>query len=93
MKKLGIILMAIGLIVLLSVWFLSECHFKTGYTQTVKHEKVILGGEKSLFVTIGLLDKGETIFISCKYAFLVGVLIFILGIYAYSFHHDPTMKL
>ena len=85
--------MLVGIAVLISLWFFSEFHFKTGYAQTVKYEIITLGGEKSLFVDLGILDKGEKIYISCKHAFIVGVLIFILGIYAISLHPAPKMKL
>jgi len=89
MRILGNILILIGIILLLSLLVLSEYHFKADYFQTIQYKEITFGGEKGLLVSLGVIEKGERIVISCKYIFIVGVLILISGVYAIALQHTP----
>jgi len=91
MRILGNILIFIGIIILLSLLLLSEFHFKADYFQTIQYKKITFGGEKGLLVSLGIIEKGEKIVISCKYIFIGGVLILISGVYAIALQHDPKV--
>jgi hypothetical protein len=92
MRIFGNVLIFIGIICLLSLLVLSEYYFKTGYFQTIQYKEIILGGEKSFLVDLGLIGKGEKILVSCKHIFVVGVLIILAGVYAIALYQKPKIK-
>ena len=92
MRIFGNILIFAGIIFLLSLLFLSEYHFKTGYFQTIQYKEITLGGENSFLATLGLIEKGEDIFVSCKHIFVVGVLLILAGVYAVALYQGPKIK-
>ena len=91
MRILGNILIFIGIVILLSLLVLSEYHFKADYFHTIQYKGITFGGEKGLLVSLGIIEKGEKIVISCKYIFIGGVLILISGVYAIALQHNPKV--
>ena len=92
MRIFGNVLIFLGIICLLSLLVLSEYHFNAGYFQTIQYKEIILGGEKSLLVDLGLISKGEKIIISCKHIFVVGVLLILAGVYGVALYQKPKIK-
>jgi len=92
MRIFGNILILIGIIFLLYLLFLSEYHFKADFFQTIQYKEITLGGEESLLIDLGIIKKGEKIVISCKYVFVVGVLIMLAGVYAFALYSKPRGK-
>lgn len=91
MNRFGVFFILIGILVLISLWFLSEYHFKAGYVYTIQEKQITLKGE-NLLGELGIIEKGQKVVIPCKLVFGAGVIMFLVGLFAVVLHHNPREK-
>ena len=92
MRMTGALLILVGILVFISLWGLSEYHFKAGYVDAIKDKEITLKGEGNLLGDWGIIKRRQEVVIPCKYIFAVGAFIIVAGLFAVVLHHDSSRK-